>query len=159
MESDIVCFHTVLMSCFFLLIRLSQMMKVDICRSKKKKNNKAKSVQDVYKIIIIKKDQKQNPRLVNWRNGGFFMSSYKHHFEMTVLLGSKKRVEKDSGVFHPLPPVGKQLLIPVECRLNLSASDQLHLYKSYFLVLYFCALLSCCLSRCALLSSRQWNSS
>lgn len=63
MESDIVCFHTVLMSCFFLLIRLSQMMKVDICRSKKKKNNKAKSVQDVYKIIIIKKDQKQNPRL------------------------------------------------------------------------------------------------
>lgn len=51
------------------------------------------------------------------------MSSYKHHFEMTVLLGSKKRVDKDSGVFHPLPPVGKQLLIPVECRLNLSASD------------------------------------
>lgn len=128
-------------------------------QKQEKKKNKAKSVQEVYKIIIIIKDQNQNPRLVNWRNGGFFMSSYKHHFEMTVLLGSKKRVEKDSGVFHPLPQVGKQLLIPVECRLNLSASDQLHLYKSYFLVLYFCALLSCCLSRCALLSSRQWNSS
>lgn len=92
-------------------------------QKQEKKKNKAKSVQEVYKIIIIIKDQNQNPRLVNWRNGGFFMSSYKHHFEMTVLLGSKKRVEKDSGVFHPLPPVGKQLLIPVECRLNLSASD------------------------------------
>lgn len=63
MESDIVCFHTVLMSCFFLLIRLSQMMKVDICRSKKKKKNKAKSVQDVYKIkkIIIIKKPKTKP--------------------------------------------------------------------------------------------------
>lgn len=57
MESDIVCFHTVLMSCFFLLIRLSQMMKVDTCRSKKKKKNKAKSARCVQnkKIIIIKK--------------------------------------------------------------------------------------------------------
>lgn len=49
MESDIVCFHTVLMSCFFLLIRLSQMMKVDTCRSKKKKKTKL-NLQDVYKI-------------------------------------------------------------------------------------------------------------
>lgn len=59
------------------------MMKVDIFSSKKKK---AKSVQDVYKTIK-KQNTKQNPGLLNWRNGVFFVPRYKHHFGMTILLG------------------------------------------------------------------------
>lgn len=103
MEPDIVFSHSSNILFFFLLTRLSWMMKVDIYSSKKKK---AKSVQDVYKTIK-KKNTKQNRGLVNWRNGVFFVPRYKHHFGMTILLGGKKWADTDSGVFHPLPLVGK----------------------------------------------------